>query len=105
MFIYGIVNCYDIVCFSYDMRSKHSDKATHWKDEEYFKERAHFITTIGPASLNIKRIEQRDEGEYICRVDFIGSPTRNSKIHLTIISKYNFSVIIYYYFIFFFFSF
>ncbi|KAK0182606.1 hypothetical protein PV327_000726 [Microctonus hyperodae] len=74
-----------IPIYSYDMRSKHTDKATHWKDEEYFKERAHFVTNIDPATLNIKRIEQRDEGEYICRVDFIGSPTRNSKIHLTII--------------------
>lgn len=72
------------------MRSKRTDKATHWKDKEYFNERAHFVTAIEPATLNIRRVEQRDEGEYLCRVDFIGSPTRNSKLHLTVIGMYIF---------------
>lgn len=66
---------------------KRLDKATHWKDTEYFNERAHFITTSEPATLTIKRVETKDEGEYLCRVDFVASPTRNSKIHLIVISK------------------
>lgn len=73
---------------SYDMRSKHTDKATHWKDKEYLNERGHFRTTTEPAILNIKKVEQRDEGEYLCRVDFVRSPTRNSKIYLTVIGKF-----------------
>ncbi|XP_034941315.1 nephrin-like isoform X2 [Chelonus insularis] len=74
-----------IPIYSYDMRSKRTDKATHWKDKNYFNERAHFVITVEPATLNIRRVEEKDEGEYLCRVDFIGSPTRNSKIHLSVI--------------------
>ncbi|XP_063991907.1 synaptogenesis protein syg-2-like isoform X3 [Diachasmimorpha longicaudata] len=74
-----------IPIYSYDTRSKHPDKAAHWKDKEYLNERGHFKTATEPAILNIRRVEQRDEGEYLCRVDFVKSPTRNSKIYLTII--------------------
>ncbi|KAF7991967.1 hypothetical protein HCN44_010768 [Aphidius gifuensis] len=70
--------------YSYDMRNKR-DKATHWKDKEFLNERAHFKPSTDPAILVVKRVEQRDEGEYLCRVDFVRSPTRNAKIYLTII--------------------
>jgi hypothetical protein len=77
------------VCFSYDLRGKHSEKASHWQDKDYFNDRAFFRTTTEPASLNVNHIGEPDEGEYRCRVDFTTSPTRNSRIHLTVIGPYS----------------
>ncbi|XP_015588753.1 synaptogenesis protein syg-2 isoform X3 [Cephus cinctus] len=71
--------------YSYDMRGKHSEQSSHWKDKEYLNERAYFSTVTEPAALNIDHVEERDEGEYRCRVDFTKSPTRNSRIHLTVV--------------------
>ncbi|XP_048509194.1 synaptogenesis protein syg-2 isoform X2 [Athalia rosae] len=71
--------------YSYDMRPKHSEQAPHWKDTEYLNERAMFRTVTEPATLNIDHVEERDEGDYRCRVDFTKSPTRNSRIQLTVI--------------------
>ncbi|XP_066594122.1 nephrin-like isoform X2 [Prorops nasuta] len=71
--------------YSFDMRGKHSEKASHWKDKDYLNERAYFRTVTEPATLTINHVEERDEGEYRCRVDFVKSPTRNSRIHLTVI--------------------
>lgn len=68
------------------MRGKHSEKSPHWK-EEYLKDRAYFRTATEPASLNINHIDDKDEGEYRCRVDFTKSPTRNSRIQLVIIGE------------------
>lgn len=81
--------------FSYDMRGKHSEKALHWKDQEVLNERAFFRTATEPATLSINHVQEKDEGEYRCRVDFTKSPTRNSRIHLTVIgmclARYNLS--------------
>ncbi|XP_076394781.1 nephrin isoform X1 [Megachile rotundata] len=71
--------------YSYDMRGKHSEKASHWNDKDHLNDRAFFRTVTEPATLNINHIEEKDEGEYRCRVDFAKSPTRNSRIHLTVI--------------------
>ncbi|XP_011350473.1 nephrin isoform X1 [Ooceraea biroi] len=71
--------------YSYDLRGKHSEKASHWHDKEYFDDRAFFRTTTEPASLNVNHVQEKDDGEYRCRVDFTTSPTRNSRIHLTVI--------------------
>ncbi|KAK9301229.1 hypothetical protein QLX08_006314 [Tetragonisca angustula] len=71
--------------YSYDMRGKHSEKASHWNDKDHLNDRAFFRTVTEPATLNINHIEERDEGEYRCRVDFAKSPTRNSRIHLMVI--------------------
>ncbi|XP_011151736.1 synaptogenesis protein syg-2 isoform X2 [Harpegnathos saltator] len=71
--------------YSYDMRGKHSEKASHWMDKEYLNDRAFFRTATEPATLNINHVQEKDEGEYRCRVDFTKSPTRNSRIHLTVI--------------------
>ncbi|XP_076653343.1 nephrin isoform X1 [Halictus rubicundus] len=70
--------------YSYDMRGKHSE-ASHWNDKDHLNDRAFFRTVTEPATLNINHIKERDEGEYRCRVDFSKSPTRNSRIHLTVI--------------------
>ncbi|CAD1468889.1 unnamed protein product, partial [Heterotrigona itama] len=71
--------------YSYDMRGKHSEKASHWNDKDHLNDRAFFRIVTEPATLNINHIEERDEGEYRCRVDFAKSPTRNSRIHLIVI--------------------
>lgn len=79
------------ICFSYDLR-QNSKAATHWQEEQYFKNnRAYFQTTTEPAVLNIYVIREQDEGEYRCRVDFTTSPTRNTRIHLTVIGLYIFN--------------
>ncbi|XP_028522320.2 synaptogenesis protein syg-2 isoform X3 [Apis cerana] len=71
--------------YSYDMRGKQSEKDSHWNDKNHLNDRAFFRTVTEPATLNINHIEERDGGEYRCRVDFAKSPTRNSRIHLTVI--------------------
>lgn len=77
--------------FSYDMRPKRTEQTPHWKDTEYLNERAMFRTIMEPATLNIDHVEERDEGDYRCRVDFTKSPTRNSRIQLTVIGELFFS--------------
>ncbi|XP_017882314.1 synaptogenesis protein syg-2-like [Ceratina calcarata] len=71
--------------YSYDMRGKHTEKDSHWNDKDHLDNRAFFRTVTEPATLNINHIEERDEGEYRCRVDFAKSPTRNSRVYLTVI--------------------
>ncbi|EFN65211.1 V-set and immunoglobulin domain-containing protein 1 [Camponotus floridanus] len=75
----------DVQAAYYDIRGKHSDKASHWQDKEYLNNRAYFRAATEPATLSINHILQQDEGEYRCRVDFTTSPTRNSRIQLTVI--------------------
>lgn len=70
------------------MRGKHSEKASHWNNKDHLNDRAFFRTVTEPATLNINHIEERDEGEYRCRVDFAKSPSRNSRIHLMVIGLY-----------------
>ncbi|XP_070156346.1 nephrin isoform X4 [Polyergus mexicanus] len=74
--------------YSYDLRGKFSDKASHWQDKE-LNDRAFFRTTTEPATLSVNHIQQKDEGEFRCRVDFTTSPTRNSRIQLTVIELPN----------------
>lgn len=59
----------------------------HWKDKTKLGERAHFRTVQTPAVLAINNVRETDEGEYRCRVDFSGSPTRNSRMFLSILGK------------------
>ena len=70
--------------FSYDMRMKNREKVSQWMDD-YLKNRAYFQTASLPATLNINQVQEEDEGEYRCRVDFKQNPTRNSRIQLSII--------------------
>ncbi|KAK6635961.1 hypothetical protein RUM44_001216 [Polyplax serrata] len=69
----------------YDSRGKQSEQATHWKDTELLGERAYFRTITEPASLSIENVEESDEGDYRCRVDFRKSQTRNNKLKLVVI--------------------
>ena len=74
------------LCFSYDLRGKYIEKASHWKGE-HLNDRAFFRTATEPASLNINHVEEKDEGEYKCKVDFIKSPTKTSRVQLVVIGK------------------
>ncbi|XP_068084809.1 synaptogenesis protein syg-1-like [Anabrus simplex] len=69
----------------YDIRGKHSELASHWRDKEILEERGYFRTITEPATLSLDNIDERDEGIYRCRVDFRQSPTRNTKVKLTVI--------------------
>jgi hypothetical protein len=78
---------------SYDIRKKDAGLASHWKDKEILDERGYFLTVTDPATLSLNNVDERDEGEYRCRVDFRQSPTRNSRVRLTVISKYPISLL------------
>ncbi|XP_011639575.1 nephrin, partial [Pogonomyrmex barbatus] len=75
----------DIPIYSFDLRGKHSEKPLHWKDKDYLSNRAFFSTSTDPATLSVNDVQEQDEGEYRCRVDFTTSPTRNFRIQLTVI--------------------
>ncbi|XP_031784587.1 synaptogenesis protein syg-2 isoform X2 [Nasonia vitripennis] len=70
--------------FSYDIRGKHAGQPSQWM-ADYLHQRAYFVTDKKPTNLRIDRVEKSDEGEYRCRVDFMKNPTRNSRIHLSVI--------------------
>ncbi|XP_015040067.2 uncharacterized protein side-VIII isoform X6 [Drosophila pseudoobscura] len=70
--------------YSVDTRDSNFDRGTHWSDETY-RERLSFNVTGRAGTLSIKSTTEDDTGEYRCRVDFQKSPTRNSKVNLTVI--------------------
>ncbi|XP_039283267.1 nephrin [Nilaparvata lugens] len=67
--------------YSYDQRLK---KSQHWMDKEVLSDRAYFQTMSEPAILSLDNVEESDEAEYRCRVDFKKSPTRNYKVRLNV---------------------
>ncbi len=74
---------------SFDLRNKHpSQGAKPWSSPTVFKNRATFLPKTQPAFLIIDSITPEDETVYRCRVDFQNSPTRNSKVNLTVIGKF-----------------
>lgn len=77
----------DICFFSYDGRNR---PGTHAKNEVLLGQRAYFRTVTEPAALQIDNVSENDAGLYRCRVDFGKSPTRNSKVNLTVIGKYEY---------------
>lgn len=71
-----------------DIRGKFTDpNKSHWKDES-LEGRSHFRMLSEPAMLTIDNVSEMDAGIYRCRVDFRKSPTRNSRLNLTVIGEY-----------------
>lgn len=73
--------------YSLDVRGKHFSAAKHWSAEIPFGKRGHFQTTSEPARLIVEPVKVEDQGIYRCRVDFRNSPSRETRLNLTIIGK------------------
>lgn len=66
------------------MRGKPFSGAKHWSAQIPFGKRAHFRTVSEPARLVIDDVVISDGGVYRCRVDFRNSPSRETRLNLTI---------------------
>lgn len=64
----------------------------HWANEDVLTGRAFFRANDEPARLMIESVKEQDGGIYKCRVDFKKSPTKNTKVNLTVISEYFFFI-------------
>lgn len=72
---------------SFDARDSNLEKGSHWVDDKTLGGRAYFQAAADPATLTIESMKSADSGIYRCRVDFLKSPTRNSRVQLKVISK------------------
>ena len=79
---------------SLDARKKKPiTSALHWVSKELDRRNVKF--QIAPREgerpgLVIEKTSVSDRGEYICRVDFTDSPTRNNRVQLHVIGEYLF---------------
>ncbi|KAF6217313.1 hypothetical protein GE061_001667 [Apolygus lucorum] len=71
--------------YSVDARNLTIDGGRHWSEERSLGGRAFFQSSTLPARLTIESVKDSDSGIYRCRVDFRKSPTRNTKVNLTVI--------------------
>lgn len=70
--------------YSYDARDSNAlDGGSHHGGNQSGK--YYFNTSLNPATFTVTHLQSEDEGIYRCRVDFLRSPTKNSKIQLVVI--------------------
>ncbi|XP_053680784.1 neural cell adhesion molecule 2 [Anopheles nili] len=60
-------------------------EGSHRSSNSSFDGRANFVPSRNPAMLEILQTKAADSGIYRCRVDFHKSPTRNTRVELTVI--------------------
>ncbi|CAH0550102.1 unnamed protein product [Brassicogethes aeneus] len=75
--------------YSVDGRDRDFSLAERWSDENVFANRAYFMPEKQPAELGVDHIRESDQAVYRCRVDFKVAQTRNSKVNLTVIGKFD----------------
>ncbi|XP_059609040.1 hemicentin-1 [Phlebotomus argentipes] len=71
--------------YTFDARMRPLHQGIHWADELVLKSKAHFHYESNPPALRLRNVKREDAGLYRCRVDFHKSPTRNSRINLTVL--------------------
>uniref|UniRef100_A0A182N6B0 Ig-like domain-containing protein n=1 Tax=Anopheles dirus TaxID=7168 RepID=A0A182N6B0_9DIPT len=62
-------------------------EGSHRSSNSSFDGRTNFYPNRSPAMLEILQTKPTDSGIYRCRVDFHKSPTRNTRVQLTVIGK------------------
>lgn len=87
LFITNIIKNTFISNSSFDARDSNLEKGSHWVDDKTLGGRAYFQAAAEPATLTIESMKSVDSGLYRCRVDFLKTPTRNSRVQLKVISE------------------
>ncbi|XP_045465735.1 nephrin isoform X2 [Harmonia axyridis] len=70
--------------YSYDTRGPYSKLAKHWQ-EKSLDTRAFFRTMTETPTLSLDSVNEMDEGDYTCRIDYLRSPTKNFRVRLIVI--------------------
>ncbi|KAL1380076.1 hypothetical protein pipiens_014464, partial [Culex pipiens pipiens] len=73
-----------IPLYTYDARDPQRE-GSHRTSNTSFDGRANFHPRRTPAYLEIRQTKSSDSGVYRCRVDFHKSPTRNTRVQLSVI--------------------
>lgn len=79
------------IFFRVDTRDRSILLADRWSDDTVFANRAYFMPEKQPAELGIDHVKDSDAGVYRCRVDFRRAQTRNSRVNLTVMGKFDLS--------------